>query len=175
MTKMICLIVAASLGSPTWAETAAASSNGQAAVSQQQPAASPQRWRAEDVPGFQQMSPAEQEQLRKILEATAKAMEGAGAKQPGAANNSATPAPPPQAAAPALPPCKAPKPPSFLDKLKYHAERTLAQQAQGADVQIAKGTGGKVDGGLTDAAISAINQANQPQPCTPVKGQAGKP
>ena len=72
-------------------------------------------------------------------------------------------------------PCVATAPkPSLLDKLKRHAEQTLQNQAGKADAQIAKGSGGNVDAGVQDTTTTAVNQANQPAPCTPVKGQPAK-
>jgi hypothetical protein len=64
---------------------------------------------------------------------------------------------------------------SFLDKLKQHAERTLEKQTGKADADIAKGTKGNVDGGVQDTTTTAVNEADQPQPCTPpAKGQPAK-
>jgi hypothetical protein len=87
-------------------------------------------------------------------------------------------APPPNAAPAksATPsPCTvAPKKPSFLDKLKDHAKRAFDKQAAKADTQIAKATKGNVDGDIQDTTHSVITDANQPNPCTPAKGQAAK-
>jgi hypothetical protein len=72
-------------------------------------------------------------------------------------------------------PCAAvPAKQSFLDKLKRHAEQTLERQAGRADAQISKGTKGGVDGGVQDTTTATINQANQPSPCGPAKGQGAK-
>jgi hypothetical protein len=77
---------------------------------------------------------------------------------------------------PASTPCVATpaKPPSLLDKIKKHAEQTLQNQAAKADTQISKGTNGNLDAGVKDTTTTAINEANQPSPCTPAKGPAGK-
>ena len=72
-------------------------------------------------------------------------------------------------------PCvAAPKQESVLGKLKRHVEQTLEKQAAKADAQIGKSTGGNVDAGLKDATTAAVNETNQPQPCSPSKGQANK-
>jgi hypothetical protein len=79
--------------------------------------------------------------------------------------------PPPASAQPAKPsPCVvSPKKPSLLTKLKTQAEQALKKQAGKADAQITKQTGGKVDAGVQDATTTAVNQANQPDPCPPAK------
>jgi hypothetical protein len=91
-----------------------------------------------------------------------------------ASNNA--PAPNAQPAKPAAPsPCAVtPKKPGFFDRLKQHAKQTLQKQADKADAQISKASKGNVDGGVKDATTSAVNQANQPDPCTPIKGQSPK-
>lgn len=61
-----------------------------------------------------------------------------------------------------------------FDKLKHHMEQTLKNQASKADAQIAKGTGGNVDAGVQDTTTTAVNQANQPDPCAPAKAQPSK-
>jgi hypothetical protein len=74
-------------------------------------------------------------------------------------------------------PCVAapPKQTGLLGTLTKHVKHTLEIQAGKADTQIAKDTGGSVDGGLKDATTTAANEANQPQPCTPTaKGQPAK-
>jgi hypothetical protein len=72
-------------------------------------------------------------------------------------------------------PCvPAPKQESVFGKLKRHAEQALEKQAAKADAQIGKSTGGNVDAGLKDATTAAVNETNQPQPCSPSKGQANK-
>jgi hypothetical protein len=76
----------------------------------------------------------------------------------------------------ATPTCAAaaPKKPSFLDKLKQHAEHTVENQARRADTTISKGSGGNVDSGVGDATTTAVNESNQPKPCTPASGKATK-
>jgi hypothetical protein len=61
-----------------------------------------------------------------------------------------------------------------MDRLKQHAQRTLQAQAGKADAQIARQSKGNVDAGAQDATNAAINQANQPNPCPPVKGQPAR-
>jgi hypothetical protein len=63
---------------------------------------------------------------------------------------------------------------SLLGRIKKHAEQTLQNQAAKADAQISRGTNGTVDAGVKDTTTTAINEANQPSPCTPAKGPAGK-
>lgn len=67
-----------------------------------------------------------------------------------------------------------PPKPGVMAKLKEHAKRALKKQAAKADAQIDKATHGNVDGGVQDATTTAVNEANQPAPCTPAKGQAPK-
>ncbi len=90
--------------------------------------------------------------------------------KPGLAINPAT-AQAAKTAANVTAPCPAVKTPSFLDKLKRRAERSLEKEAQKADASIGKATAGAVDGGASDAASSAIAGANSSSGCPPAKGQ----
>ena len=92
-----------------------------------------------------------------------------------AASNNA-PAPNAQAAKLAAPsPCAvAAKKPGFFDKLKQHAKQALEKQAAKADAQIGKASKGNVDGGVKDATTTAVNQAEQQDPCPPAKTQPAK-
>ena len=121
----------------------------------------------EDNPEFKKLSPDQQDQVRNLYNAFRDAE-----------NNPSTSIPPKPAAPPIVPIPKTPpqtgcvavppKKPGVLDKLKQHAQRTLAIQAAKADARIAKQSGGNVDAGAQDATTTAMNQANQPKPCVPV-------
>ena len=129
----------------------------------------------EDNPEFKKLSPDEQEQVRNLYNAFRDAENNPPATMP------------PKPAAPAIVPipktptpqtgCVAapPKKPGVLDKLKQHAERTLAIQAAKADARIAKQSGGNVDAGAQDATATALTQANQPKPCPPATPAVPKP
>ena len=150
----------------------------------------------DEDPGFKRLSPEEQAWTRSIFERLDKAIADKDlaaieqikretAQHYQALRDAAPASAPlpaaPKPAAPAIVPipktptaqtgCVAapPKKPSFLDKLKLHAERTLVYQAAKADARIAKQSGGNVDAGTQDATATAVTQANQPKPCTPVK------
>ena len=74
-------------------------------------------------------------------------------------------------------PCVAtpPKQTGLLATLTKHAKQTLQKQTGKVDTQISKDTGGTVDAGVQDTTTTAINEANQPQPCIPTtKGQPAK-
>jgi len=151
----------------------------------------------EDDPDFQKLSPEMQEHVRKFdqmlkeaianeknapAKETAEPIKGPDNPAPAPAYHYANaqannaPSPAAQPAKPAAPsPCAVtPKKPSLLSTLKKHVEQTLEKQAGKADTQIAKSTGGNVDAGAKDATTTAVNQANQPAPCTPAKGQTAK-
>jgi hypothetical protein len=159
-----------------------------------QPATPP---KLEDDPAFQKLTPEMQEHVRKFDQMLREALaneKNAPAKETAqpikGPDNPATaptyhyanaqannaPAPNAQPAKPAAPsPCAvAPKKPGFFDKLKQHAKQTLEKQAGKADAQIGKASKGNVDGGVQDATTTAVNQANQPDPCTPAKGKSSK-
>lgn len=144
-----------------------------------QPLTTPaQHTKIEDNPAFKSLTPEQQKQILSIPEGPERDMAFAmlavpylKASPPPAVDYSyhgqsaeAAKAVPPPASIAVTVPC-APHKPSLLDKLKYRAELALAQQAQKADATIAKGTKGQVGGEATDAAVAAIQQANQPKPC----------
>lgn len=147
----------------------------------------------DDDPVFKKLSPEMQERVRQFMSDLNEALANdknapakeTTAKQPDPSLKytyaQAAPAnnPPPPAAQPAKPPVPSPcavppKKPGFFAKLKKHAEQTLENQAGKADAQIAKGSGGNVDAGVQDTTTTAVNQANQSDPCTPAKGQPAK-
>jgi hypothetical protein len=76
----------------------------------------------------------------------------------------------------ATPTCAAaaPKKQSALGKLIKHAEHTVENQAARVDSTISKESGRNVDGGIADATTTAVNESNQPKPCTPASGKATK-
>lgn len=131
------------------------------AAAAQAPAAPP---KLEDDPEFKKLPHYQQEEVRNLYNAIKDAENTALAPRP------AAPAVVPIPKTPAPSPCVVtpPKKPGFMDKLKLHAERTLAIQAGKADARVAKQSGGNVDAGTQDATIAAMNQANQPKPCVPV-------
>lgn len=128
----------------------------------------------EDNPEFKKLSPDQQEQTRNLYNAIRDAENNPAATIP------PKPAAPPIVPIPKTPPqngCVAapPKKPGFMDKLKLHAQRTLAIQAAKADARVAKQSGGNLDAGAQDATTTAMNQANQPKPCPPAPATAPKP
>ncbi len=122
----------------------------------------------EDNPEFKKLSPDQQEQVRNLYNAFRDAENNALTPKPAPA---IVPIPktPPQTGCVAAPPKK----PGFMDKLKQHAQRTLAIQAAKADARVAKQSGGNVDAGAQDATTTALTQANQPKPCTPATPAPG--
>lgn len=117
----------------------------------------------EDNPEFKKLSPDQQEQVRNLYNAVRDAENNASTPKPAAPAIVPIPKTPPQAGCIAAPPKK----PGVLDKLKQHAQRTLAIQAAKADARVAKQSGGNLDAGAQDATTTAMNQANQPKPCPP--------
>jgi hypothetical protein len=126
----------------------------------------------EDNPEFKKLSPDEQEQVRNLYNAFRDAENNPSATIPPKPTAPAIvpipKTPPPQTGCVAAPPKK----PGVLDKLKQHAQRTLAIQAAKADARIAKQSGGNVDAGAQDATTTAMNQ---PKPCPPAPATVPKP
>jgi hypothetical protein len=126
--------------------------------------APPSAGKLEDDPAFKKLSPEEQAWVRDMTDRLHKAI---AAKDTAAidqiqkeiAQHNA------KNGVPAGCVATAPKKPSFLDRLKQYAQRTVIAQAGKADAKIAQKSGGNVDAGAQDATATAISQANQPKPC----------
>jgi len=123
----------------------------------------------EDNPEFKKLSPDQQEQVRNLYNAFRDAENNASTPKPAPAIVPIPKTPPAQTGCVAA----SPKKPGVLDKLKQHAQRTLAIQAAKADARIAKQSGGNLDAGAQDATTAAMSQANQPKPCTPAPPAPG--
>jgi hypothetical protein len=141
----------------------------------------PAHVRIEDTPEYKALTPEQQKQIEALPDGPEKDMAFAMLASPflqsttppapidysyhgqatAAAQAAPAPAPPPPAPAK---PCAPPKL-TLMQRLKLRAEALAVQQAQKADAKIAKGTQGNVTGATTDAAIGAVQQANQPKPC----------
>ena len=128
-------------------------------VSAQDQQPQPAHVRIEDTPEFKQLTPEQQKLISAIPDGPEKDADFVMILSSIQHPSPAQAAPPP---APKAQPCKPPKPPSFLDRLKLRAEGMVIQQAARIDGKISKDTKGTVNGTATDAAITAAQQANQP-------------
>jgi hypothetical protein len=191
---LIALLTSMALRAQTSTPSTPAGQSSAASPQSAQPTTPP---KLEDDPAFQKLSPEMQEHVRKFDQMLREAIaneKNAPAKeteQPikGPDNPATAPtyhyatAQPNNAPAPNAQPVKPPAPspctvapskPTLLSKLKQHAKQALEKQAGKADAQISKASKGNVDGGVKDATTTAVNEADQQNPCPPAKTQPAK-
>ncbi len=122
--------------------------------------------RLEDDPDFQKLSPEMQQKVRKFDQMLKEAI--ANEKKASAPSIYTYPTPQPQQTAKAVAESTCvvlPKKKGWRAAVKQHLESMAKAQAAKADAEIGKATNGNVKPGVQETTTSAIDQANQPQPC----------
>jgi len=127
---------------------------------------SPATRSVEDDPDFQKLSPEMQQKVRQFDQMLKEAI--ANEKKASAPSIYTYPTPQPQQTAKAVAESTCvvvPKKKGWLATAKKQLEKMAKAQAAKADAEIGKATNGNVKPGVQETTTSAIDQANQPQPC----------
>jgi hypothetical protein len=131
---------------------------------------SPATRSVEDDPDFQKLSPEMQQKVRQFDQMLKEAIANEKKASAPSIYTYPTPQTQPGAKAVAESTCVVvPKKKGWRAAVKQHLESMAKAQAARVDAQIGKDTKGTVDPGVQDTTASAINDANQSQPCTQAK------